>query len=398
MPFRLQDWWRHKNAVIRTRRSKDEPADNDAHQRLVVTPTPLTLDLRAQDAVAESPFFQRLPDEIRRMILIEAFGGRTMHVDLETSYPRVHDFSQHLIDSPFKQRHCGVVGGYGCLPLRDKSLPLKPRWHGSVCHRNPEYNLHQEPRKRRTSSPWHDCCLEAKFINCCRWSGQWPDKCFVGCAGWLTACRRAHSEGIAVLYLTNVFYLRLRRPQTEEARRDIRMLVTAPRMSMITSLELELDLTRHELSTPPLPYGPSGTPKEMVVYKEFLQLLPGAFPNLLYLDAFPTLHWMGCRTDDEHRDFSERFMLQPFDELVRQMPMAGHAALEFNLGLPLSYYNTQLVVHFLASRRLERDRKHYQEERVWRAIPGKDDGGKLGYWINRGEDDVSRMYGMSTMH
>jgi hypothetical protein len=44
---------------------------NKHHAATVVTPKP--------NGAASSPFFQLLPAELRRRILIDAFGGRTLH-------------------------------------------------------------------------------------------------------------------------------------------------------------------------------------------------------------------------------------------------------------------------------------------------------------------------------
>lgn len=158
MQSRLHNWWLHKKTQAKyalTGRTRRAPAfdDVDDSQRHVLTPTPSAQDLQSQHAVADSIFFQRLPAELRRMILIEAFGGRTIHVELEW----------------------------------DREW----RWLAIVCHRDASRVARSDHTKRLISEPWMDTCLEYGSGGCRNFSGESRLNCKIGCIGWLTACRQA---------------------------------------------------------------------------------------------------------------------------------------------------------------------------------------------------------------
>lgn len=65
-----------------------------------------SLDLSIPDpsaAIAASPFFTKLPLELRRRIYIFAFGGRTVHIDLRFSGPDLVGTRQAGIDADASQ-------------------------------------------------------------------------------------------------------------------------------------------------------------------------------------------------------------------------------------------------------------------------------------------------------
>ncbi|KAK7217724.1 hypothetical protein V2G26_005727 [Clonostachys chloroleuca] len=88
-------------------------------------------------------FFDRLPAEIRRLILIEAFGHRTLHMNLEFQHPF------HLVDAKsddLSNTHAGIE--YSAVATADGSMTGSPShlltgearrwtWFGCVCHRIP---------------------------------------------------------------------------------------------------------------------------------------------------------------------------------------------------------------------------------------------------------------------
>jgi hypothetical protein len=63
-------------------RSLPHPFPRPSSSRMPVPPTP-----GMTTATADSPLFMRIPAEIRRRILIEAFGERPMHFDLRLEHP-----------------------------------------------------------------------------------------------------------------------------------------------------------------------------------------------------------------------------------------------------------------------------------------------------------------------
>lgn len=131
----------------------------------------------------ESVLFSRLPIEIRREILLHAFGNRTMHMEL-------------VLDRPMPEGTRVNSGGGsshgGFAQQRDVSLPRQWLWRSCVCHRNPPWLPHQQHHTWNWT--WHrpdiDTCLEEKAL-CNAWPGQSPRRCRVGALGWLLSCRQA---------------------------------------------------------------------------------------------------------------------------------------------------------------------------------------------------------------
>lgn len=155
-----------------------------------------------QDQVANTTgtntFFQRLPPDIRRLILIEAFGDRILHVDLQflddtrylEGYNRVHGHEpEHFLQT---------LGKW--TPFSSSNAPPQWRWYGCVCHREPERRVRGHAIMNESlSPPWFDSCLKTngngdvvKRQRCCgKWCGEEPLKCRVGAMGWLRTCRQA---------------------------------------------------------------------------------------------------------------------------------------------------------------------------------------------------------------
>lgn len=210
MQPKLQEWWlrktaRVKNALSSRKRptqtsaaspSVDDDVDDDDvddSQRLPLTPTPsaIALPLELQKASPNS-IFQRLPVELRRQILIEAFGGRTVHIDLEWGQPRQLRLDAHP-GLGLQVRHCGMVEPPPgtTAPVRDNSAPARWRWFGCVCHRDPEPTTRSRRRTALISEQWFDVCLQGQAGWCHTSAGDAPRNCLIGCMGWLTACRQA---------------------------------------------------------------------------------------------------------------------------------------------------------------------------------------------------------------
>lgn len=124
-----------------------------------------------------SPFFQKLPSEIRRAIYLAAFGNRTFHMDLQYKHPDV--------SGPWHARLSGKDDAF------DVSIPKAWLWWGSVCHRNliiPDDLF------------FDNCRIGAGWCNYRRLDdGNWGhvdktgprDDCYVGVMGWMMSCRQA---------------------------------------------------------------------------------------------------------------------------------------------------------------------------------------------------------------
>ena len=147
------------------------------------------------------------------MILIAAFGGRTVHMHIRLSLPALPPTKQPSITVTVpgeRMPHGGltaeldrfgrwteaVLEASECA--RAAAQPMHRvmagvgaserqwQWWGCVCHRNPpEYNL------RNMNGLWSDVCLVGEAVWCDYHPGEAPGKCMIGCMGWLLACRQA---------------------------------------------------------------------------------------------------------------------------------------------------------------------------------------------------------------
>lgn len=147
---------------------------------------------------ANSDVFQRLPSDIRRLIMIEAFGNRVIHVDLrlvKLGGTFAADEPHHGCDPEHGFRKAGKT-----TPFSSSNAPPQWRWYGCVCHREPEWRMrHHTIMNKSLSPPWFDTCLNARRddeeaesrLVCEEWSGQKPLKCRIGAMGWLRSCRQA---------------------------------------------------------------------------------------------------------------------------------------------------------------------------------------------------------------
>lgn len=140
-----------------------------------------------------SPFFKRLPFEIRRLILIEAFGDRTVHFDLRLLPPLKSRFVGQSSASESAEVHHASL-----RPMTDHdfSKPWQWQWRGSECHA-----LHHKLPFIATHKS--DCCWKGKADLCDAFPGEAPTKCIIGVMSWLLTCRQAYVEGVEVLYQTN---------------------------------------------------------------------------------------------------------------------------------------------------------------------------------------------------
>jgi hypothetical protein len=143
-------------------------------------------------------FFQ-LPYDIRSIILLMAFGGRTFHVDL------VHEAETW-------QWRGGV-----CIRNGSRSPSL---WYGWV-------------------GPWCDGCTQG--IESRKRTGSISNVHDIGIMGFLLSCRQAYNEGIDVLYSANCISIK-----TERLLLDLPKLLLPSRLASITSLEMVVEAHRVE--------------------------------------------------------------------------------------------------------------------------------------------------------
>lgn len=163
------------------RKASKDAASSSSHQPpLPSLPAPSDLPLAPPKVQpqAQSPFF-RLPAELRYRILREAFGNRTVHVDLAFRPPLFnHETSGGRGplhgDYPPQAYFPGPRGGASAW-----------RWYSCVCH------LNAPPGVPEIEVPlFFDECLRGMGRTCHLWPGSLPDKCQVGITGLLLSCKQ----------------------------------------------------------------------------------------------------------------------------------------------------------------------------------------------------------------
>lgn len=136
-------------------------------------------------AVRKSALFTRVPFEVRRQILIEAFGEQTIHIDL-------------VYDRPHEEKN-GKYHRFRRAPRYDGKPENRPRpsklhllkskrylWYSCVCHQG----FPNASQWSRTYEPCDDDCGN-HLVGCHFWPGELPGKCSLGVMGWLLTCRQA---------------------------------------------------------------------------------------------------------------------------------------------------------------------------------------------------------------
>jgi hypothetical protein len=136
-------------------------------------------------------FFERLSPDLRRLILIEAFGGRAVHMDLRYERPL-------RARPPRKTLHAGGVDVlYEVFsPSRESGKPRAWQYYSCVCHRDPVGFVERSHAVGAGDMPSHpatDSCLRRRPQSCDRPPGDTGDmsRCFLGVIGWLLTCRQA---------------------------------------------------------------------------------------------------------------------------------------------------------------------------------------------------------------
>lgn len=197
MPNAFSRWIDNKVPLSLTKWDQTPPLPTLPRDRpRVLTPSPSreTLVVSAAAATANSGFFQTLPPEIRRKILIEAFGYYTIHMHLNYDYPKSSiDVRQR--DDP-RHRHANI---------RTERLEPRPQpqtrfgiprrktwqWFSYICHRDYPFEVWRWKPSEDTK-PCDDQCYSMSFATECQyWPGETPGKCFLGVMGWLLSCRQS---------------------------------------------------------------------------------------------------------------------------------------------------------------------------------------------------------------
>lgn len=189
MHNKFVNWFQDKRARLRGRSGKRRQAQDRPKPLLPpftsrsspLTPTPSCTELIAAASVAtvNSAFFQHLPPEIRRKILVMTFGDRTMHMSLEFNYPRQLIPGLHSNMPP--RRYLPPTDQN--IPVRlqlDDQAPMAWQWRGCLCWRFTSHGLGLS----------NDDCLPG-VARCWKDASDVPDMCLIGAMSWLMTCRQA---------------------------------------------------------------------------------------------------------------------------------------------------------------------------------------------------------------
>ncbi|OBT68352.1 hypothetical protein VE03_02958 [Pseudogymnoascus sp. 23342-1-I1] len=342
--------------------------------------------------------FQRLPHEIRRIILIKAFGGRTLHMDLEFKHP--------LVRKPGPQTeisHCDLESSL----TRDTNLPKGWQWFGCICHRPdvwPEGSYYGSPLGSRPfgikeleqhipkTRPCEDRCYRGTpNPNECgplREKGQ-SSQCFIGIMGWLLACRQAYADGIDILFSTNTFHLK-----SPDLLQQLQRTILPQRLRAIPYLEMCWFKTYGDCLQA-LQEDPT---KEDSEFHALCRMVPQAFPNVLHLDIailcdirpigddFPDIRWatrgVRARTLKLSALAMEHSILGPFENMLRTLGPGR----EFSITIPMGSWRILEYKHrTLYGPKLRIEWYHYGwEGRFWKVL---DPDNELGYWISCGDHE-----------
>ncbi|OAA63389.1 hypothetical protein SPI_03552 [Niveomyces insectorum RCEF 264] len=231
-------------------------------------------------ATAKSAFFTKLPPETRQRILVAAFGGRTVHMNLRLAAPLLPPSKRPLVPSTLQPMpHGGITADleFGQWPkevldaaqrVRVTAPGTKPAWQwwGCVCHRN------LPPGDERVVvAPWQDNCV------------------------------RGYTEGIYVLFGTNTIFIGSGKlieavlHAASERPHPQRTLVPSHHLELLTRLELVWDWALFLR-----PENLQHQTAQRADMARSLGLLPQAFPNLvtLFISYSDALYHRSTKPDD----------------------------------------------------------------------------------------------------
>lgn len=200
MKFKLKDWAAKKLGKGHRKRSGPPEETFEGIPLLPATrPSTLTPSPSKECLVPaqECLFFRRLPAELRREILVQAFGDRRVHMDLSFVHP-VDMASDRRTGTWRDVPHAGLPAYLGTVNW-DTSVPKSWQWWSSVCHRGPPKHLQTFADRHRQvdAGPAMDLCRFGGPHSCPDWPGEYPLKCKIGAMGWLLACRQASVHPLA---------------------------------------------------------------------------------------------------------------------------------------------------------------------------------------------------------
>lgn len=300
-------------------------------------------NLSDDDRTSLSPFFGRLPIEIRRRILIHAFGDHTVHMHLRLErIPRRRPYKEPFLPNVYVEfnttrPHGGLTADMDHRGLWTDTVLAKsdvarggPRgrrwqWWGCVCHRSIPTGVIGE-----VNDLWNDKCLVGEADYCYMYGPMetYPHRCMIGCMGWLLASRQAYAEGIDVVYATNTICIMSDRfldallrsassavPQPPETTPT---LLPPFHLARITRLELAWEWALFQDQNPAL--APQQT-AQRAAFQDTLALLPAVFPRLvtLYVSFSKKLYQRTSMRADACLDEIHEVLLAPIEAMMGKL-------------------------------------------------------------------------------
>ncbi|KIH92457.1 hypothetical protein SPBR_02798 [Sporothrix brasiliensis 5110] len=395
------------------------PQNNDSDPALPYLPGSSASRVSLTDGAAEpenataSPFFTRLPPEIRHQILVEAFGGRTLHMDIRESPPLlpISERSPNPSSvSPNGMPHGGLgadLERYGMwstdvMKAAAEARVISPdgggaspwQWWSCVCHRNlpKEHNAPPQPLGE-------DGCLRGKNTMCFLYAGQTPGKCLIGASGWLRTCRQAYAEGIQVLYGSNSIVLSRAklidallastdRLPSSPSIQHVAAVVPTAHLDRILRLEIAWDWC---LFARPVHSDEQTAARARVV--DLLESLAhvGAFPRLVSLVlAFGDSLYQRSQPPDQHLDDVDTALLMPLGDLATRR---NNRLLQLTVELPTNTFEP-LYSRAVRTGSVYEGGAAYGQRRFWWPPPtvsgerGDDETDRVdigcGFWVKSG--------------
>lgn len=237
--------------------------------------------LHHRKPIVQDSLLLLLPAEIRGLILVAAFGRRTVHAELDLARlpPQAQESTSRRPSTPPQGADGGILvtRQQDLIELANEGLEWKPRGH--LCHRRCF-----DARRSRLSLPAplfvvdRDRCFMGGGDGggFCNLPASGLSSCRIGALGWLLTCRQAHAEGIEVLYRQNTFRL------NESFALENMGRIMAPAISdQITRLSLSLTMARPRVASDRIAYP---RPRDAVEdLPSLFDLLPLTFPKLTRL-------------------------------------------------------------------------------------------------------------------
>ncbi|KAH8899031.1 hypothetical protein GQ53DRAFT_363223 [Thozetella sp. PMI_491] len=383
MARKLLNWFHEKRAKLNGKGNAQSPADSApppivpawTQRSRPLTPSSSDPDLVAATAAATagSAFFQRLPPEIRRKVLVVAFGGRALHMSLEFGHPRqlIRTFDGNQWQTT---RYMNPGEKWSPQELHpDPGESQAWQWRGCRCM-----------NQLQMTGVYHQGCIPG-MARCWQHEADVPWYHQIGAMGWLLACRQAYMEGIEVLYGANAIRISNTRSVMSH---HLETLLSPIRRSMITSIELGWNI--RDLT------GPGDASVHAMGRPEFLALLeavPKALPNLrtIYMDIYGRL-FPGLRLE-ERPPLYDKSLFNSIDDMVRKLPERFQ---ELTISVPFTVFQKRLARAGKEGAKIERIGF---TTRFWRPLPAVDNQSQVaapsaggghgieGYWVIEGDFD-----------